>query len=126
MSGMNRWLLCLLVALPLLAATNAPVDYRRLGYVDEKFTWEGALFTGEAVQTNRAGRLIARRHFRDGRLHGRTEEYHTNGVRSVCADFVDGSRHGTNIYWNPDGSLLKSQRWEQGRLVESTHKEDLE
>lgn len=107
------------------AQTNAVVDYNALGYADELFTLAGAPFTGQAVQTNRAGRLVARRQFKDGRYDGRTEEYHPNGQLSARTDFERGERHGTNIYWNVDGTVLKQQRWEHGKLVESTHREDL-
>jgi antitoxin component YwqK of YwqJK toxin-antitoxin module len=124
--------LCLAAALlpaALRADTGAvaavTADYRQLGYEEDRFTLHGQPFSGLAVQTNRAGRVVARRHFQDGRYDGRTEEFHTNGVMSACTDFLAGQRHGTNLYWNADGSLLKRQRWEHGRLVESTHPEDM-
>ncbi len=128
-------LLYLLGALALLPAwgraeatgetAQAVADYRRLGYDNELFTLDGKPFTGLALQTNRAGRLVARRNFRDGRYDGRTEEFATNGVMIVSADFKAGLHHGTNIYWNADGTLIKRQVWKDGQLVESTRKEDL-
>lgn len=127
-NGRMKALVCVLLmawAGGAAAATNAVVDYNALGYADERFTLAGAPFTGDAVQTNRAGRLVARRQFADGRYHGRTEEYHPNGQPSARIDFERGERHGTNIYWNADGTVLKQQRWEHGKLVESTHREDL-
>lgn len=127
-----RLLLCLLFFLaPLLtvAATGelagATADYRQLGYDNGLFTLTGQPFSGLAVQTNRAGQVVARRSFKAGRFEGVTEEFHTNGTLIVRTAFEAGERHGTNTYWNTDGSLLKRQRWEHGQLVESTHREDL-
>lgn len=118
-----------LAPLLLFAATGevavATADYRQLGYEKDLFTWNGQPFSGLAIQTNRSGRVVARRSFKDGRYDGQTEEYHTNGTLIVRTTFAAGERHGTNTYWNADGSLLKQQRWEHGRLVESTHPEDL-
>lgn len=108
-----------------VAATNEVVSYKSLQYEGERFFKDGAPYTGDAIQTNRQGQLVARRAFKDGRFHGRTEEFATNGQLIVRCDFVDGQRNGTNTYWNPDGSLLKQQVWDRGRLVQSTHPEDL-
>lgn len=119
-------LLILGAGLAAAAATNEAVSYKSLQYEGERFFRAGAPYTGEAIQTNRQGRLVARRMFKDGRFHGRTEEFATNGQLIVQCDFADGQRSGTNTYWNPDGSLLKRQVWDHGRLVQSTHTEDLQ
>lgn len=102
------------------------VDYKKLGYENEKFTSEGKLFTGAAVRKDKQGRIRAHYEYKDGVLHGLTEEWYTNGVKSVETPFTAGQRHGTNQYWNTDGSLLKRQIWRDGKLVESTDPHDLE
>ena len=116
----------------LLRAVDAPVepagavDYKKLGYENEKFTYEGRLFSGVAVRKDKQGRVRAQYAYKDGVNHGVCEEWYTNGVKSVQTPFANGQRHGTNIYWNTDGSLLKRQLWRDGKLVESTDPHDLE
>lgn len=130
---LTRLLIAAVSALALaVCAADAPVekpgavDYKKLGYENEKFTHEGKLFTGVAVRKDKQGRIRAQYEYRDGVHDGLVEEWYTNGVRSVQTPFVAGQRHGTNIYWNVDGSLLKRQVWREGKLVESTDPHDLE
>lgn len=117
----------LLAGLACLAAeTVAEVDYKKLGYDNELYTFDGKPYTGAAIKKDKQGRTRGRYNYTAGQLDGIVEEWTTNGVKSVETPFVKGRRHGTNTYWNTDGSLLKRQVWKDGQLVDSTDKHDLE
>lgn len=104
----------------------AEVDYKQLGFDNNLITWEGKPFSGVAIKKDKQGRKRGRFLYEGGLLHGLVEEWYTNGAKSVECTFVKNDRHGTNTYWNPDGTLLKRQVWKDGKLVESTDKHDLE
>ena len=139
---MKRWILILSLGVLAAAgparadadATNRPpvlaggeVDYRQIDMQDDLYLREGKPFTGTAVRLHRkSGAVLALFPCREGRLHGVVEEWYTNGVQSVSTVFTAGRRDGKSTYWNPDGSVLKRQVWAGGRLIDSTHKEDLE
>ena len=108
------------------AAQPAAVDYKTLGFENGLFTLEGRPYTGAAVRKDRQGRKRGHYEYAAGKLTGTTEEWYTNGVKSVQTSFADGVRDGTNTYWNLDGSLLKRQVWRAGKLISSTEKHDME
>lgn len=110
----------------LAAAALAEVDYKKLGYENELYTYEGKPYTGTAIKKDKQGRVRGKYTYANGLLNGTVEEWYTNGVRSVETPFVQNQRHGTNSYWNLDGSLLKRQTWREGKLIDSTDKHDLE
>lgn len=132
---MNTWKFVLVVVVALCglvcargedAPKAADVDFKVLGFENNLFTFEGKPFSGVAIKKDKQGRLRGRYEYAEGRFDGLTQEWYTNGVKSAQTRFVRGMRHGTNEYFNTDGSLLKRQLWREDKLVESTDKHDME
>ena len=53
----------------------------------------------------------------DGSRAGKWISYHQNGVTSETGEFLLGVKHGQWDIYNDQGSLVKSEVWEQGRQV---------
>lgn len=92
---------------------------------------QGEPFTGTVVEYYSPGRLQSRSAVSNGLLHGRSEGWHTNGVRQVTEDFIAGVSEGVRVKWYPSGTKLSEativagklngsfRRWhENGRLAE--------
>ncbi len=115
------------------AATNAPppaaagaVDYAKLDWKNELFVFEGKAFTGIAEQKFRDGKLKARYGYLEGRIHGLVEEWYANGQKSTETNFEKNQRHGANTYWDQSGKVIKRQRWDHDKLVESSDPHEVE
>ena len=98
---------------------------------------EAAPFTGVATDTWADGTPRSRLAYREGRLHGLVEGWHTNGVLQVREHFEDGVSHGLRSKFFPDGKPLSEtpivhgqvrgtfRRWhDNGRLAEEIPMED--
>jgi antitoxin component YwqK of YwqJK toxin-antitoxin module len=92
---------------------------------------QAAPFTGTVVEYYAPKQLQSRSVVSNGLLHGRSEGWHTNGVRQVTENFVAGISEGVRVKWHPNGTKLSEatiargklngtfRRWdEQGRLAE--------
>lgn len=104
------------------APLELEVAYADLGY-DSKtgaLTHEGNAFTGIAIETHPNGGKAKAYEVREGVFDGVVREWYEDGTPQTETHFKAGRRHGSNTYWNPDGSLLKEQLWEDGTLVEET------
>lgn len=107
-------------------APTAEADYKLLGFENGLITQDGKPFTGVAIKKDKKGNKRGRFIYENGKLNGLVQEWYADGTRSVECTFVNDQRHGTNTYWNTDGTLMKRQIWKDGRLVDSTDKVDLE
>jgi antitoxin component YwqK of YwqJK toxin-antitoxin module len=87
--------------------------------------------TGWVTERYASGGLRSRTAVADGRLHGVSEGWHTNGVRQVEEHFVDGTSEGLVTKWHANGVKLSEgtaragkfegmfRRWhEDGQLAE--------
>ncbi|MBM4153897.1 MAG: hypothetical protein FJ221_02555 [Lentisphaerae bacterium] len=117
------------------ATTNAPaappavagaVDYAKLDWRNELFMLDGKPFNGTAEQRHREGKLKARYRYLDGKIHGLVEEWYANGQKSTETNFENNQRHGANTYWDQAGKVIKKQRWEHDKLVESSDPHEVE
>lgn len=61
------------------------------------------LFTGFVTENHPTGEPKSRSAVAEGRLHGLSEGWHTNGVRQVEEHFVAGRSHGLRTKWHPSG-----------------------
>jgi antitoxin component YwqK of YwqJK toxin-antitoxin module len=73
-------------------------------------------FTGVLLERYGDGRLQSRSQVLDGRLHGPSEGWHTNGVLQVREHFVAGLSHGCREKWHANGQLQSRASIEQGEL----------
>lgn len=98
---------------------------------DQCLTHAGTRFTGEVVETDRAGRVIALTNYVDGREHGPDWEWYPDGQLKATGEASDGLAVGLAREWHPNGQLAVEKtfsdagdltsirRWsETGELIE--------
>jgi len=56
--------------------------------------------------------------YKDGKLHGRNENWHNNGVKSTVANYINGVKHGLET-WRDEESGLKT--WEANYVNGKQH-----
>jgi antitoxin component YwqK of YwqJK toxin-antitoxin module len=96
------------------------------------FWYQGELFTGELVETDRAGNVLAVKPVVKGRGHGIEREGYPDGTLRYEAPVVQGRPAGTSRHWHRNGRLAEERefddrndlvacrRWDaEGNLVES-------
>jgi antitoxin component YwqK of YwqJK toxin-antitoxin module len=113
-------ILSALVSLALAACDKAPlpeVEYRDIGKKDDLFVWNGQPFTGVAYTNLPSGLRVQEMPMKHGLFHGVVREWYEDGKPKVETNFVEGKRHGSNQYWFPDGTLMKTQRYENDHPV---------
>jgi antitoxin component YwqK of YwqJK toxin-antitoxin module len=93
------------------------VSYKDLGWENDKYTWEGKLFTGAATEKHKNGQTRIRWEIQEGVPHGVVKEWHDNGQIQVETHYDSGKRHGLNRYWTREGHLMKEQVYEHGTSV---------
>jgi hypothetical protein len=107
---------------PAAEQTTAPaVPFPKLGWAENRFTWEGQPFTGVTTDHSKDGTLKLRYHLKDGVYHGLVEEWYPNGNRKTKTNYKNGRHEGDNFYWNPDGSLQAHKVWKDDQLVSEDH-----
>ncbi|MBL4689420.1 MAG: hypothetical protein JKY37_32825 [Nannocystaceae bacterium] len=74
--------------------------------------FEGALFTGIAVEHLPTGELVSEVAHRDGKRHGPSREWFSNGKLETEQYFRLGARHGTWREWDKQGALTRDDIWE--------------
>ncbi len=81
---------------------------------DGRFFWRGTsnAFTGWITDHFESGEVRLRSAVVDGRLHGISEGWSTNGVRNLEEDFLDGRPHGRRTTWHANG-----QKRSEGQLL---------
>lgn len=77
---------------------------------------QGEPFTGTVVEYYAPGRLQSRSVVSNGRLHGLSEGWHTNGVRQVTESFIAGVSEGVRVKWHPNGAKLSEANIAGGKL----------
>ncbi len=50
--------------------------------------------------------------YQNGRVHGTMRAFYANGNLRTKAEFVDGLRHGSEIHYEVDGSVIRHLTWE--------------
>ena len=70
------------------------------------------LFTGWITDHFENGEVRLRSAVVDGRLHGISEGWTTNGVRNLREEFFDGQPHGPRVTWHDSG-----QKRSEGQLA---------
>lgn len=73
-------------------------------------------FTGVMIDRHAGNILKSRSEIRDGRLHGLSEGWHTNGQLQVRESFKKGLSHGLRIKWSEQGVKLAESSIVEGKL----------
>lgn len=73
-------------------------------------------FTGVLLDHYGSGQLQSRSQVVDGRLHGLSEGWHTNGVLQVREHFQLGVSHGIRTKWHANGAKLSEATIVLGQL----------
>lgn len=73
-------------------------------------------FTGVMVERYADRSLMSRSEISDGRMHGVSEGWFTNGVLQVREHFVQGISHGLRLRWNEHGTKIAEARIVSGKI----------
>jgi antitoxin component YwqK of YwqJK toxin-antitoxin module len=85
---------------------------------DLRYFYKGEPFTGEAVETDPAGRVIALTTFRNGIEHGPNLGWYSDGTRRSEIQVINGNAVGTSRHWHRNGQLAEENNFdEHGELV---------
>jgi antitoxin component YwqK of YwqJK toxin-antitoxin module len=77
---------------------------------------EAVPFTGFIVEHYPDDSLKSRSYLVDGRMHGVSEGWFTNGVLQVREHFREGVSHGLREKWHPNGAKLSETPIENGKV----------
>lgn len=106
------------------APSAGAVPFSKLGWADNKYTWEGKPFTGTTEDTfKKTGKLRLRYQLKDGAYHGLVEEWYENGNKLTHTLYENAQHQGDNIYWNTDGTLQAHKVWKDNVKISETHGE---
>jgi antitoxin component YwqK of YwqJK toxin-antitoxin module len=75
-----------------------------------------APFRGIMIDAYPGGAISSRSEVVDGKLHGLSEGWHTNGQLQVVEHFREGVSHGARTKWRADGSKLSEAQIVQGKM----------
>jgi antitoxin component YwqK of YwqJK toxin-antitoxin module len=70
-------------------------------------------FFHNETETGITQTLAIRRHLVNGRMHGPHTHYHRNGNKSWEGTFADGWREGVFTYWQENGLMIRSLRYDR-------------
>ena len=85
----------------------------------QRFTYDGELFTGEVVETDRDGNVIGLTTVRDGIPHGPDLGWYPDGTLEGRTTVVDGMVVGVSSHWHPNGRLAEEREFDdRGQLVD--------
>ncbi len=84
----------------------------------QRFRYRDELFTGELVETDQAGAVIALTTVRNGIAHGPDRGWYPDGTLQSEIEVVDGRAVGTSREWHHNGRLAEERLFDdRGRLV---------
>jgi len=102
-------------AFPRLVRSGAQVSLQG-DLVYDKST--GKLFSGLLRDTSASGSPKAEIHFKNGRRHGRSVEWHLDGSKSLEGQWSEGMPKGRVTEWSADGLLRKETTYgKNGQVV---------
>jgi antitoxin component YwqK of YwqJK toxin-antitoxin module len=79
---------------------------------------DGELFTGELVETDREGNVLALTPVVKGRVHGIERTWHRDGALETETSVVNGVAVGASRQWHPNGQLAEEREFtDRGNLV---------
>jgi len=76
---------------------------------------------GEYVYYDDEDESLLVKNYRDGKLNGPSYFHYVSGELWIETNFKDGLEHGTLTYYEKDGSIIRTETWENGNCI-STNK----
>ena len=55
--------------------------------------------------------------YKDGKLNGPSYFHYVSGELWIITNFKDGLEHGPTTYYEKDGSIIKTETWENGKCI---------
>lgn len=72
---------------------------------------------GEYVYFDDEDESLLVKNYKDGKLNGPSYFHYVSGELWIEEHFKDGLIHGTTKYYNKDGSIVKTEVWENNKCV---------
>ena len=79
------------------------------------------ILDGEYVYYDDEDESLLVKNYKDGKLHGPSLFHYVSGELWIETNFQDGLEHGILKYYEKDGSIIKTETWENGECI-STNK----
>ncbi len=76
---------------------------------------------GEYVYFDDEDESLLVKNYKDGKLNGPSYFHYVSGELWIETNFKDGLEHGTLTYYEKDGSIIRTETWENGNCI-STNK----
>ena len=57
------------------------------------------------------------KNYKDGKLNGPSYFHYVSGELWIETNFKDGLEHGTLNYYEKDGSIIRTETWENGKCI---------
>ncbi len=76
---------------------------------------------GEYLYLDEEEESFIRQNYKNGKLHGPSCFHYVSGELWIETNFKDGLEHGTLTYYKKDGSIIRTETWENGECI-STNK----
>lgn len=75
----------------------------------------GDLFSGIFTQTDGSGQITAKLNIKNGKFHGKSEYYFTDGSIIEIRTFRNGDKHGTWLQYNENGALVSLAKYRRDK-----------
>jgi antitoxin component YwqK of YwqJK toxin-antitoxin module len=70
-------------------------------------TYDGKLFSGQAIELNPNGSRRKEYHYFEGYKHGPIREFYENGGNQSDTNFVQGVAQGSGFEWDAEGAITE-------------------
>lgn len=87
--------------------------------IDQVIFYENGLAQGLVKNWFEDGKIKVETNFKDGLKNGSSTEWFTNGQKFFEGNFKEGKEDGKSYVWDREGKLLKEEKHDFGKLVES-------
>jgi len=75
------------------------------------------ILDGEYVYYDDEDESLLVKNYKDGKLHGRSLFHYVSGELWIETNFKDGLEHGNLTYYEKDGSIIRTETWENGKCI---------
>ena len=72
---------------------------------------------GEYVYYDDEDESLLVKNYRDGKLNGPSYFHYVSGELWIETNFKDGLEHGTLTYYEKDGTIIRTETWENGKCI---------
>tara|TARA_A100001035_G_scaffold97698_1_gene76600 strand:- start:897 stop:1256 length:360 start_codon:yes stop_codon:yes gene_type:complete len=78
---------------------------------------------GEYVYIDDEDESLLVKNYKNGKLHGPSYFHYVSGELWIKTNFKDGLEHGTLTYYEKNGSIMKTETWENGKYISTSKPE---